>query len=89
MTQDTPDEKLSAAIFYVLVSSYAWRQLPHGSGILKQSTAHRQFMNCSRADVWLRLRKAAPHRLDGTGLVDAIRVDINLFDNTRAVRSPG
>ncbi|MFI1259300.1 IS5 family transposase [Streptomyces netropsis] len=67
--QDMPDETVSAAMVYVLVSGCSWRALPPCFGILK-STAHRWFLIWSRAGVWGGLHEAVLHRLDDAGLTD-------------------
>ncbi|GGU63746.1 hypothetical protein GCM10010274_60660 [Streptomyces lavendofoliae] len=72
-TQDTPDERVFAAIIYVLVSGCAWRALPPCFGISK-STAHRRFVIWSRAGVWGRPHEDIVHRLDDAGLIDVSRV---------------
>lgn len=79
-TQESPDEKLFAAIIYVLVSGCAWRALPPCFGTSK-STAHRRFLVWSRAGVWGRLHKEILHRLDHVGLLD---LSLVVLDSARA-----
>lgn len=55
--QNTPDERLFAAIIYVLVSGCAWRALPPCFGVSK-STVHRRLMIWARAGVQGRLHEA-------------------------------
>jgi transposase len=62
----------AAAIIYALVSGCGWRALPPCFGISK-STAHRGFLNWSRAGVRGRLHEAVLHRLDDSGLIDVTR----------------
>ncbi len=70
---DTPDEKLFAAIIYVMVSGCSWRALPPCFGMPKHGT-HRRFLIWSRAGIRGRLHRAVLHRPDNAGLLDIARV---------------
>jgi transposase len=71
--QPAPDEAVFAAVVYVLVSGCAWRSLPPCFGVSK-STAHRWFVNWTRAGVWDRLHRTVLDALEGCGLLDLSRV---------------
>lgn len=62
------DEKVFAAILYVLVSGCAWRSLPPCFEVSK-STAHRRFLMWTKADVWRKLHAVLMRRDEEKDLI--------------------
>jgi len=68
-TKPVDDRSVFTAIVFVLTSGCQWRLLPPSSGVT-EPTAHRRFIDWTKAGLWRRTHRAVLDELGSQGLID-------------------